>query len=46
MALTQLAKAEWQDYFDRVSKVLGAKLVEIEVTGLDSATRLKWTGCR
>jgi hypothetical protein len=34
MALTQLAKPEWQDYFDGVSKVLGAKLVEIEVTGL------------
>ena len=35
MALTQLAKSEWQDYFDSVSKVLGAKLVEIEVTGLE-----------
>jgi hypothetical protein len=34
MALTQLARSEWQDYFDRVSKVLGAKLVELEVTGL------------
>jgi hypothetical protein len=34
MALTQLAKPEWQDYFDGVSKVLDAKLVEIEVTGL------------
>ncbi len=34
MALTQLAKPQWQDYFDRVSKVLGAKLVELEVTGL------------
>ena len=34
MVLTQLAKPEWQDYFDGVSKVLGAKLVEIEVTGL------------
>lgn len=34
MALTQLAKPRWQDYFDRVSKTLGAKLVEIEVTGL------------
>jgi hypothetical protein len=34
MALTQLAKPEWQDYFDGVSKVLGAKLVEIEVAGL------------
>jgi len=34
MALTQLAKSRWQDYFDRVSKALGAKLVEVEVTGL------------
>jgi hypothetical protein len=34
MALTQLAKTRWQDYFDRVSKTLGAKLVEVEVTGL------------
>jgi len=34
MALTQLAKSRWQDYFDRVSKSLGAKLVEVEVTGL------------
>ncbi len=34
MVLTQLAKSQWQDYFDRVSKALGAKLVEVEVTGL------------
>lgn len=34
MALTQLAKSRWQDYFDHVSKSLGAKLVEVEVTGL------------
>jgi hypothetical protein len=34
MALTQLAKPRWQDYFDHVSKTLGAKLVEVEVTGL------------
>lgn len=34
MALTQLAKSRWQEYFDRVSKALGAKLVEVEVTGL------------
>jgi hypothetical protein len=34
MPLTQLAKSQWQAYFDRVSKTLGAKRVEIEVTGL------------
>ena len=34
MPLTQLAKPQWQAYFDRVSKTLGAKRVEIEVTGL------------
>ena len=34
MTLTQLAKPQWRDYFDRVSKILGAKLVEIEVAGL------------
>jgi len=34
MALIQLAKSKWQNYFDRISKELGAKLVEVEVTGL------------
>lgn len=34
MATTQLAKSRWKDYFDRVSKVLGTKLVELEVAGL------------
>jgi len=34
MTLTQLAKPQWQSYFDRVSKALGAKLVQVEVTGL------------
>ena len=34
MPLTQLAKSQWQSYFDRVSTALGAKQVEIEVTGL------------
>jgi hypothetical protein len=34
MPLTQLAKAQWQAYFDRISKALGAKRVQIEVTGL------------
>ena len=34
MPLTQLARSQWQAYFDRVSSALGAKQVEIEVTGL------------
>ncbi len=34
MTLTQLAKTQWQAYFDRISKALGAKQVQIEVTGL------------
>jgi hypothetical protein len=34
MALTQLEKSSWKDYFDRVAKVLGTKLVELEVTSL------------
>jgi hypothetical protein len=34
MALTQLAKSSWKAYFDRVAKVLGTKLVELEVTSL------------
>ena len=34
MPLTQLAKPQWQDYFDRVSASLAGKRVEVEVTGL------------
>jgi len=34
VTLRQVAKAQWQSYFDRVSTELGAKLVEIEVTGV------------
>lgn len=33
MAL-KLEKSEWREYFDSVSKVLGAKLVEVDVTAL------------
>lgn len=32
--LTQLAKSQWQAYFDHVSKALGAVQVRIEVSGL------------
>lgn len=34
MPLNQLSKPQWQAYFDHLSRTLGAKLVEIEVTGL------------
>ena len=34
MALTQLGKSRWQEYFEHVSRALGAKLAEVEVTGL------------
>lgn len=34
MTLTQLAKPQWQSYFDRVAKALAAKLVQVEITGL------------
>ena len=44
MALTQLAKSRWKDYFDSVSKVLGSKLVELEVAslGLGDQVELDW----
>jgi hypothetical protein len=44
MALTQLVKSRWKDYFDRVSKVLGAKLVELEVAslGLGDQVEVDW----
>ena len=41
MALTQLEKSQWQGYFDRVSKLLGVKLVELEVTGLGLGDQLE-----
>jgi hypothetical protein len=41
MALIQLAKSQWQNYFDRISKELGAKLVEVEVTGLKLGDQLE-----
>lgn len=34
MPLTQLAKTQWQSYFDHFSQRLGTELVEIEVAGL------------
>ncbi len=35
MATRKLEKSEWKDYFNRVSKELGTKLVEIETASLD-----------
>jgi len=35
MALEKLDQSQWQSFFDRVSKELEAKEVEIEVEGLD-----------
>ncbi len=35
MALEKLDSAQWKDFFDRVSRELTAKQVEIEVEGLD-----------
>ncbi len=34
MALTKISRTQWQAFFDRVSKALPAKQVEIEVSGL------------
>lgn len=34
MPLRQLAKSQWQAYFDRVSVALAAKRAEVEVAGL------------
>jgi hypothetical protein len=34
VSLSQLGKSQWQGYFDRFSRTLGPKRVEIEVTGL------------
>jgi hypothetical protein len=44
MALTQLAKTRWKEYFDRVSKILGTKLVELEVAslGLGDQVEVEW----
>jgi hypothetical protein len=44
MALTQLAKSRWKDYFDSLSKMLGTKLVELEVAslGLGDQVEVEW----
>jgi len=35
MPLTQVAKAQWQVWFDHLDRALAGKRAEIEVTGLD-----------
>jgi hypothetical protein len=34
MALTQLARSRWQDFFDAASRAAGAQQATVEVTGL------------
>ena len=34
MTLTQLAKPQWQSFFERLSTLLRANVVEVEVSGL------------
>lgn len=41
MPLTQIAKARWQSCFDRVSRGLGGKEVQVEVTGLGLLAQLQ-----
>ena len=41
MAITQLDKSHWKDYFDRVSKVLRTKLVELDVESLKLGDQLE-----
>jgi hypothetical protein len=41
MATVKLEKAAWHPYFDRVSKTLGGKQAEIEVTGLNLGAQIE-----
>ena len=45
MATHQLQRNEWQPYFDRVSRTLGAQQVEIETAGLELGDQVNqdWT---
>ena len=44
MPLSQLEKSQWKGYFDRFSRALGPKRIEIEVTGLSLGHQIqaKW----
>jgi len=41
MTIKALPKSEWESFFDRVSKTLGAKAAEIEVAGLDIGDQIE-----
>lgn len=41
MPLTQLAKAQWQPWFDRLSGALAGERAQIEVTGLDLGDQIE-----
>jgi hypothetical protein len=41
MPLTQLGKAQWQSWFDHLSRALPGQRVEIEVTGLDLGDQIE-----
>ena len=45
MATQQLQRAEWQPYFDRVSRTLGGERAEIETAGLPVGDQInqEWT---
>lgn len=45
MATTRLARAQWQTYFDRVSRSLAGRQAEIEVVGLGIGDQVEkeWT---
>ena len=34
-AYAQLARSEWEDFFDRMSRAVAGRIVEVEVVGLD-----------
>ena len=41
MAITELDKSRWKDYFDRVSKTLRTKLVELDIESLKLGDQLE-----
>jgi hypothetical protein len=41
MALTKLEKASWQPYFNNVSKILGGKEAEVEISSLNIGDQIE-----
>jgi hypothetical protein len=41
MALTKLEKSTWQAYFDNVSKILGGKEAEVEISSLNLGDQIE-----